>query len=63
MNRGTLTSLNEIGQLLASEIMMNIYPNPINTDSKIDYYLPSKTLCSLNLLDINGNHIPVWLMK
>jgi photosystem II stability/assembly factor-like uncharacterized protein len=54
---GTTVTIDESNQTLQSKINISILPNPIHTDAEINYFLPSKSLCSLNILDVKGNQI------
>jgi hypothetical protein len=44
-------------QFSDDKIQLNIFPNPINIEAEIDYYLNSKTVYLINLLDNNGKKI------
>ncbi len=52
-NGGSL-SINENKKSLKDDISISVFPIPIQNDAEIDIYLPSKSICSVNLTDNNG---------
>jgi hypothetical protein len=55
-NGGTL-AINDNMQFAVDNVQINIFPNPVNVEAEIDYYVPLKTLCLINLLELNGKQI------
>ena len=54
---GGILAIDDNMQLSKDNILVSIFPNPINIEAEIDYYVPFKTLCLINLFDINGKQI------
>lgn len=56
-----VTGINE--EIVQSSVSFNVFPNPINSNPSIEFYLENETLVQISILDIHGRIVSKILIE